>query len=65
MTNSAYAKNKGDGLLCSILWYWVASVGVICALALLGKTINVNTYKKIIIILCVGVMYSCEYSFPD
>jgi hypothetical protein len=21
MTNSAYAKNKGDGLLCSILWY--------------------------------------------
>ena len=20
MTNSAYAKNKGDGLLCSILW---------------------------------------------
>jgi hypothetical protein len=22
MTNRAYAKNNGDGLLCSILWYW-------------------------------------------
>jgi hypothetical protein len=22
MTTNAYAKNNGDGLLCSILWYW-------------------------------------------
>ena len=41
MTNSAYAKNKGDGLLCSILWLRsridLNLLRLFCSLAKLGK----------------------------
>jgi hypothetical protein len=42
MTNNAYAKNNGDGLLCSILWYGITAVsGLACSY---GKIFIPPTY---------------------
>jgi hypothetical protein len=52
MMNNAYAKNNGDGLLCSILWCWYIST-------------LISTRKIYFFIFLSGVVFPHNFSFSQ